>query len=393
MNDAPDPRERSRCANCPNAKSPVVPTERHDGAKLLLIGEAPGRDELDQGQPFIGSSGRLLGRTLQPTGIKRSDCTIMNATSCMPGGTKDFQEECRKACQGRVDREIEDAVEEGAKIIVPLGAVALRSVLHHQGGILDYRGSIIPKTYVLPPGPGADARERRFKTHIMPVTHPAFVLRALPWEPLFRADLLRVKRVLDSGWTPPEDDPGREILIARNLDDIWRGLELFETATDPDLGEIAADVETTMDSGTRAQLHCYGLSNGPTTLVIPWVLDRKTLQPFWTPEEEKLIVSFTAKLFERHTIVTQNGPAFDFLVFDRYGMPIYRWHDTMVGQHAIRGHMPKNLGHVASTYLDVDPWKTYGDRSADMEELMTYNARDALRTILTWKLMKREMGL
>jgi DNA polymerase len=78
--------EIKRCTLCDlcNKRNNAVPGEGYDKARIVLLGEAPGKNEDLQGRPFIGMSGRFLTKYLEKVGIKREAVFITNAVKCRP---------------------------------------------------------------------------------------------------------------------------------------------------------------------------------------------------------------------------------------------------------------------------------------------------------------------
>src|SRR5437868_8153762 len=78
------------CVKCPLYKSRTlaVPGDGKPSAKIMLIGEGPGRDEDTSGHPFVGASGRFLNHVLEGTGIDRRDLFITNIVKCRPPGNR-----------------------------------------------------------------------------------------------------------------------------------------------------------------------------------------------------------------------------------------------------------------------------------------------------------------
>src|SRR5262245_52426386 len=74
------------CTKCPLCQSRklAVPGDGKASAKVMLIGEAPGREEDESGHPFVGAAGRFLDEVLEGTGIKRDDLFITNIVKCRP---------------------------------------------------------------------------------------------------------------------------------------------------------------------------------------------------------------------------------------------------------------------------------------------------------------------
>jgi DNA polymerase len=74
------------CKKCDLSKTRIksVPGYGNLNAKIMLIGEAPGRNEDEQGLPFVGQAGKILDKALLANGIKRNDCFIANIAKCRP---------------------------------------------------------------------------------------------------------------------------------------------------------------------------------------------------------------------------------------------------------------------------------------------------------------------
>src|SRR5215510_7861320 len=74
------------CTKCPlcQSRTLAVPGEGNPSAKVMLIGEAPGREEDESGRPFVEAAGRLLDQVLEGTGIDRADLFITNIVKCRP---------------------------------------------------------------------------------------------------------------------------------------------------------------------------------------------------------------------------------------------------------------------------------------------------------------------
>jgi hypothetical protein len=199
---------------------------------------------------------------------------------------------------------------------------------------------------------------------------------------VLETDIARVGRVLEHGFVAPEDEPGRELLIAKTREQLRAGLARLGPV-------VSGDVETVGLGPTATALVCLGFSDGRLTVVVPWSKASNGLEPFWL-DPSGVAAELSAMLATR-IMVSHNGPAFDHIVMARYGIRITAWDDTLLASHALAGHMPKNLAHVATQHLDVPPWKQLEDRGASIERLWVYNGRDCLYTILAWFEMRKAM--
>ncbi|MHB8428961.1 MAG: uracil-DNA glycosylase [Acidimicrobiales bacterium] len=176
-------REAATCVRCPLAdhRTQVVFGSGDTAADLMFVGEAPGRDEDLQGEPFVGRSGRLLDRLLaEELGIDRTWCYIANVVKCRPPENRDPRTEEIDSCRPYLDAQL-DLV--NPVVVVTLGNFATRLLLGMTEGITRLRGRSYP----------IGTRQ------LVPTYHPAAALRsggAVVAE--MRADLVRAKRLL--GW-------------------------------------------------------------------------------------------------------------------------------------------------------------------------------------------------
>jgi uracil-DNA glycosylase family 4 len=119
----------------------AVPGEGQLAAKLMFIGEAPGRSEDEKGRPFVGSAGKILDEMLKKAGIERSQVFITNVVKCRPPSNRVPEEGESAACRPYLDRQIALV---RPKVICILGRTAYSSLL---GGssITANRGKIVEK--------------------------------------------------------------------------------------------------------------------------------------------------------------------------------------------------------------------------------------------------------
>ena len=130
----------SRCHACMMAdtRQNVVCADGAPGCPMVLIGEAPGRDEDLQGVPFVGKSGELLNNILAACGLERGkDIAIVNVLKCRPPRNRDPLPEEAAACAAFLDRQLELLA---PKVIVLLGRQAMQRMLHRTEKLDALRG-------------------------------------------------------------------------------------------------------------------------------------------------------------------------------------------------------------------------------------------------------------
>jgi uracil-DNA glycosylase len=147
-----------RCKLSQLGRSKVVNSVGNFDADLMFVGEAPGADEDEQGEPFVGRAGKLLTDIMNAIGFQREDVFIGNINRCRPPKNRAPEPDESSVCKPFLEREI--AVVR-PKVIVVLGATAAQNLLETKvpigklrGHFHDYRG-----------------------TKVMPTFHPAYLLR------------------------------------------------------------------------------------------------------------------------------------------------------------------------------------------------------------------------
>lgn len=148
------------CRRCPlcRGRKQVVFGVGNPHARVVFVGEAPGREEDEQGEPFVGEAGRLLDRILFAMGLAREDVYICNVVKCRPPGNRDPLPEEIAACEPFLRRQLA-AIE--PEVIVTLGRFAAQSLLDDQAAISSLRGKWHQYQ-------GID---------LLPTYHPAYLLR------------------------------------------------------------------------------------------------------------------------------------------------------------------------------------------------------------------------
>jgi len=148
-------------------------------APVLLIGEAPGRDEDRIGKPFVGRAGQLLDKMLASIGLDRkTNAYITNVINWRPPDNRDPSPEEAAACLPFLRRHIELA---NPQVIILLGAVAARHVVGVSDGIMKLRGRWM------------DYRVGDRMVPLMPTLHPAYLLRQPAHKKLAWRDLQSVR--------------------------------------------------------------------------------------------------------------------------------------------------------------------------------------------------------
>lgn len=165
-----------RCPLCESRKN-IVFGSGSQSAKILFVGEAPGRDEDLQGEPFVGEAGQLLTRMIKAMGYERSEVYICNVLKCRPPDNRNPAPEEISQCSPFLLRQIQ-AIAPIA--IVALGTFAAQTLLGSKEPISRLRGEF-HDYHSIP---------------LMPTFHPAFLLRSPEKKREVWADLQQVMKLL-----------------------------------------------------------------------------------------------------------------------------------------------------------------------------------------------------
>jgi uracil-DNA glycosylase len=129
-----------RLCNLYKTRSNAVPGEGNCNAKIMFVGEAPGRKEDELGMPFVGMAGKILDQVLDKAGIDRSKVFITNVVKCRPPGNRIPDEDETTACiTNHLQRQISVI---RPRIICVMGRTALESLLGMKS-ILANRGKTV----------------------------------------------------------------------------------------------------------------------------------------------------------------------------------------------------------------------------------------------------------
>ncbi|WP_025270632.1 uracil-DNA glycosylase [Hippea sp. KM1] len=168
------------CRGCElyKTRTNVVFGEGNINASLMFVGEAPGRDEDLKGRPFVGRAGRLLRDILKDVGIDASDIYIANCLKCRPPNNRDPQADELIACFGFLKEQIRLI---SPKVIATLGRYSTYELTNQKGAMGTLRGRVFSYGAI----------------KVVPLYHPAYLLRNPNAVDVFIEDLRMVKRLLE----------------------------------------------------------------------------------------------------------------------------------------------------------------------------------------------------
>ena len=395
----------STCKHCPYASHPFVPSRGSEDAKIVIMGIAPGAQEVETGEPFVGPSGQELSRLLKKAGVDRSSVFITNTIHCQSPDPNAPDPEAIELCRHIRKKEMESL---DPKVMITLGNVPLKEATGLTG-IAKYRGQVTkPLVGAVP---------------IVPTYHPAFLLRSPGFFGVVVKDIALSKSIVKSG----VDGSERKLQI-RTLWKLGQVKKLFRKLRQTE-ADISVDFETTNLQWWKEKALCVGLSyKDYEGWVIPFcqkktefkeevVIERRgkkvtrnvtvyKFNEYWTPKQKRFIARGLKKLmYRKNTKIIQNAK-FD-LHFMRElvgGMDPFRvkFDDTMLMQFLLSENVPKNLETIASLYTDmgsiVVKWNRMKDKYMSKTLMsMPYKERhygcavDAIATRLAYKVLKEKL--
>jgi DNA polymerase len=163
----------TRCVLHKQGRKQIVFGVGNPNAELMFVGEGPGADEDEQGEPFVGRAGQLLNNMIAAMGLKREQVYIANVVKCRPPGNRTPEREESETCSPFLMRQI--AVIQ-PKVIIALGAVAAKTLLGVNDSMVNLRGRFYEFAPMLPKN--APERDPSWEGAKLAVTyHPAYLLR------------------------------------------------------------------------------------------------------------------------------------------------------------------------------------------------------------------------
>ena len=176
----------ANCQFCQLHKTRIQPVvgSGNPKAKILFIGEAPGKAEDESGEPFVGRSGKILNELLAEIGLKRKDVFITNVVKCRPPKNRDPKKTEIKACMPFLKKQIEII---NPKVIVTLGRHAMNHFLTKET-ISEAHGQIFKIN-------NETKRGKRTRT-LIPIYHPAATIYNPQKKPDLIKDFQTIKKMI-----------------------------------------------------------------------------------------------------------------------------------------------------------------------------------------------------
>ncbi len=147
-------------------------------AKIMFVGEAPGREEDEQGIPFVGAAGKLLDKMLQAIGLRRDEIYIANVLKCRPPGNRNPLPDEVQKCEPYLKEQLQLIK---PRLIVALGLYAGQTLLKKQETLSRMRGTV----------------HRYEDIDVIITYHPAALLRNPNWKAMAWEDFKTIRRLIN----------------------------------------------------------------------------------------------------------------------------------------------------------------------------------------------------
>lgn len=407
----------ARCRDCPlygERQGPVM-GQIIPNSKLVMIGEAPGPQEVEQGAPFVGKSGEIVNAALNAGGMNRTETSVTNVLLCRPplpfelymeqlkrlhneeDGPLHLPTEC---CAPRLQRDLEEA---NSTVELAVGNQALQALAKHHnaafGPVKADRGQL--RFASLKKQHGAPIVVREGEKIVMSTYHPAFAMRkAYEWMPIIKLEIERaVKIALRGGaldWVEPEFN------VDPTLGEIFRWLRRarrlkLEVVMDIETGPSQPGADDGIDP-ERNVIRCIGLGvfENEDIIVIP--LHNMDGTPVWPAYWMEVLRQEICDVMDECLLIGQNL-AFDTGTLLVKGYMTNReafWNDTMIAHHDTPANdRPHDLGTIMAEFTEAPHHKDDVDHkvvdNVDYPTLKKYNGRDILGTMRVWPPLVKEM--
>jgi len=175
-----------KCSLYKTRKYPVIGQGNHQ-AKIIFIGEAPGKKEDETGYPFCGRAGKILDELLDLIGIKREEIYIANILKCRPPGNRDPEEKEIQSCVSFLEKQIEIIKPE---IICPLGRHAMKFLMER----FELEEFLQPISKIH--GQVFESKNLTQLIKIIPFYHPAVATYNPNMKDTLKTDFLKLKKFL-----------------------------------------------------------------------------------------------------------------------------------------------------------------------------------------------------
>lgn len=354
------------CNNCPLFPEPFVPSSGNPDSKYVVLGEAPGATEVEEGRPFTGMSGTLLRAAFEQAGANLDDAFCANVVCCRPPNNRtptDYEILC---CAPRLRAEL-------AKSPNPLLALGL-TACSALGVDFDQKGAWL------------QLENERF---VKPAWHPAYVLRKADEAPVFLAEIASYIRgpAAQRNFKPA-------CIWVQEIDELKRYLSEC-----PDNAWVAFDIETDQvqwyDTPTKKR-------DAVLMLQIAWSTDKAIIVPDYLLYDVPGTSEILNQFFARVQAVGHNAKFDAVFLRSHFNIDPQVRFDTLLAQYILDEGMPRGLKKLAALEFGMPDYEeeliseyltSRNDRYSKIppEALAEYGALDVVCTLELRKVFEERL--
>lgn len=372
------------CGLFKTCRSPKMAVDGKGGLRILVVAEAPGKEEDATNRPLVGPTGKYLEDELDRVGIDmRKDCWLTNAVICRPPNNKiDQHPKTADYCRPNLLRTVRELEPE---VILILGKTAVKSVMGYlwesDGGMERWAGWRIPS--------------RQLNAWVCPTYHPAYLIREQDevLDKQFRQHLKAMSKLSDRPWPTGVPDWEKEVEIIYDDEAAAGSIQGFRD-------EVAFDFETNMlkPDSEKSDIVCCSVSDGTTTIAFPWrgAAIGAMRERLIDPDVGKIAANakFEHRWVKAHLGVRVRGWAWDTML-TAHALDSRRGITGLKFQAFVQLGMPVYDVFVASYLQSREPGGNAVNRvrDCDLRTLMQYCGLDSLLEFKLAQVQRREMGL
>lgn len=398
------------CALCPLHEGAnhvcLLGREPRKPPRVMIVGEAPGANEDEAGEPFIGNAGKMLSELLTNAGIKRNECYITNSVKCRPpANRKPKASEVKTCAHAYLWKEVGMFKPE---FVLTLGNVGMQAITG-KSGITKHRGVANIRYFAALNADGTLCDEPVEST-VFSTFHPAAILR----NPMFRepteADLHRFARLL-RGDSASGISPTAIKIIKSRAHLAWLRTHLMQAR------EISFDLETFCDHpqalmADKANLQEYRGDEHSHVCSISFTTAEGTsyVVPLWHPQSpwgvdakgnltkavDRRVLAALRPCLERADAkyIGHNGK-FDVRWLHAKGVKARVTFDTLLAAHMLDENRMNGLKPLSQVMLGADAYDVGDDlkepHKMPLKRLCTYNGKDTDYTLRLYHKLREQL--
>lgn len=365
----------------PQDSKRIIKASGPKDAKIMVIGEAPKKSDIEENEPFTGSDGRLLQSLFFRAQLLWSECYVTYVIKEQPpkNNLEHFIKFKRNSVEHRetYDEYVaflkEEIKEVKPNVVLAVGNVALYA-LTGETGVTSWRGSVLESSLI----PGLK---------VIPTIHPYAAIRQYMYQYYIFNDIQKLKEQAEFSHLPEKP---YSYITNPTLEQSHAYLERCKKSS-----LVAFDIEVGGYKHGLSEVSCISFSvDKESAISIPFT---RAGEPRWSPSNEAEIWDSIAEILSNEQLrkVAQNRFFDGHFLFRRYGIVTKNCEDTMIAQAILRPDFPKGLDFINSLYTDIGYYKAdgkefFGGRGNE-ETFWVYNAKDSMVLSLCWHEMEDEL--